>query len=122
MITTRPESGEEDDIIMDSTDGEGVPLQIGENTNFVEVEASPPLVWTNGDGPPPDYTTQDEGYEQAQYDEDYPQETYDQEEVQAYEREYQDSDYRALVVASPPRTVESRGLDYGPVVSSLLPD
>ncbi len=42
MITTIPDSGEEDDIIMDSTDGEGVPLQIGENPNFVEGEASPP--------------------------------------------------------------------------------
>ncbi len=75
MITTIPDSGDEEDIIMDSTDGEGVPLQIGVNPNFVEGETSP-LDRNNGDGPPPDYTTQDEGYEQAQYDEDYPQETY----------------------------------------------
>ncbi len=117
MITTIPDSGEEDDIMMDSTDGEGVPLQNGENPSFVEGEV-PPLDWSNGDGPPPDYTTQYEGYEEAQYDEEYPQETYNQEEEQEYEREYQDSDSRALVVASPPRTVESRGLDYGPKVSS----
>ncbi len=82
----------------------------------------PPLDWSNGDGTPPDYTTQDEGYEQTEYDEDYPQEAYDQEEQQDYEREHRDSDSRFLVVASPPRTVESRGLGYGPVVSSLLPD
>ncbi len=42
MITTIPDSGEKDDIIMDSTDGEGVLLQIGENPNFEEGEASPP--------------------------------------------------------------------------------
>ena len=81
-----------------------------------------PLDWSNVYGPPPDYTTQDEGYEQTEYYEDYPQEAYDQEEQQEYEREYRDSDSRALVVASPPRTVESRELNYGPMVSSLLPD
>ncbi len=41
MITTRLDSGEKDDIIMYSTDGEGVPLQIGENPNFEKGEASP---------------------------------------------------------------------------------
>ncbi len=83
-----------------------------------------PLDWNNGDGSPPDprYMTQDEGYEHAEYDEEYPKKTYDQDEEQEYEREPQDSDSRALVVASLPRTVESRGLDYGPVVNSLLPD
>ncbi len=55
----------------------------------------PPLDWSNGDGPPPGFTTQDEGYEQTEYDEDYPQEAYNQEERQQYEREYRDSDSRA---------------------------
>jgi hypothetical protein len=41
VITIRPDSGDEEDIIMDSTDGEGVPLQIGGNPNFVESEVSP---------------------------------------------------------------------------------
>jgi hypothetical protein len=57
-------------------------------------------IWT-----PPDYTTQDEGYVQTEYDEDNPQETYDQEEEQELERDYRESGSRALVVASPPRTV-----------------
>jgi len=49
MITTRPDSGEEDDIIMDSTDGEGIPLQIEENPNFVEDKNSPQLDWNKED-------------------------------------------------------------------------
>ena len=53
---------------MDSTHGEGVQLQIENNPNFVEDGTSPPLDWNNGDGPPPDYTTPDEGYEHAEYD------------------------------------------------------
>ncbi len=93
---------------------EGVPLQIGCNPNFVEGEAHP-LDWSSANGPPQDYTTQDEGIEHTEYDEDNPQETYDQEEEQEYERDYRDSDSRALVVASPPRVVESRGLGYGPL-------
>lgn len=113
MITTMPDSGEEDDIIMDSTDGEGIPLQIGENPNYVEDETSPPLDWNNGDGPPPDYTTQDEGYEPAEYGEEYPSGTYDQGGEQGYEREHTESDSRVLVVASPFGTVESRGPGYG---------
>jgi hypothetical protein len=42
MITTRPDSGDEDDIIMDSTDGEGIPLQIGEIQIWWKTELSPP--------------------------------------------------------------------------------
>ena len=42
MITTRPDYGDEEDIIMDSTDGEGRPLQIGENPNFGTDEIPPP--------------------------------------------------------------------------------
>ncbi len=41
-ITTRPDSGDEDDIIINSTDGEGIPLQIGKNPNFVEGKTFPP--------------------------------------------------------------------------------
>jgi hypothetical protein len=36
---------------MDSTDGEGVPLQIGENPNFEEGEASPPWTGTSEKDP-----------------------------------------------------------------------
>ncbi len=43
MVTTRPDSEDEDDIIMDSTDGEGIPLQIGGNPYFGEGETSLPL-------------------------------------------------------------------------------
>ncbi len=56
---------------MDSKDGEGLLIQIGENPNFVE-DGTSPLDWNNGDGPPPDYTTQDEAYEHAEYGEEYP--------------------------------------------------
>ena len=42
MMQRKGRSGEEDDIIMDSTDGEGIPLQIGENPNFVEDGTFPP--------------------------------------------------------------------------------
>jgi hypothetical protein len=58
MITTRPDYGDEDYIIMKSTDGEGIPLQIGENPNSLE-HGTFPLEWNNRDGPQPDYTAQD---------------------------------------------------------------
>jgi hypothetical protein len=45
MITTSQESGDEDDIIMESTDGEVIPLQIGETSNFLKGEISSPLDW-----------------------------------------------------------------------------
>jgi hypothetical protein len=46
MITTRPDSGDEENIIMNSTDGEGVSLQIGGNPNFVESPAA--LLYRSG--------------------------------------------------------------------------
>ncbi len=51
MITTRPGYRDEMDIIMDSTEGEGMRLKIGENLNFVESKASPHGTGTKGMDP-----------------------------------------------------------------------
>ncbi len=45
MITTILNSEDGEVIIKDSTDGKGMPLQIGEKPNFVGKEILPPMIW-----------------------------------------------------------------------------